>query len=276
MVRAHLAGLVKRSEHVHRAARKARFQLGRLVPPRHYPDIPGRVHFNDFMFTRRSAAEAASYRARALNVISLIEDSLAAAGSRFDDVERWLDFGCGYGRVVRFLVERVPADRIYAVDVVEEGVHFCGSEFGVHPLHSRADLTTLRLGRFDFIYAISVLTHLDERNSVAMLRLLGESLTPRGIALFTIHGRHSLENAGLYGTEYEERREEIARRVAERGMAFLPYRFLGGNDYGMAWHSVDWIEAKLAELHGDRLRRLLFRPRGLDDHQDVLAFQRHG
>jgi SAM-dependent methyltransferase len=273
MVRARLAGLVKQNEHVHRAARKARFQLGRLLPPRRYPGIPGRVHFNDLMFTERSAAEAASYRERALNVISLIEESLAASGRSFDDVERWLDFGCGYGRVVRFLTERVPAERIYAADVAVEGVRFCSSEFGVHPVVSPAELTKLRLGRFDFVYAISVLTHLDERNSVALLRLLGESLEPGGIALFTIHGRHSLENPGLYGAEYEERREEIAARVAEAGRAFLPYRFLGGTDYGMAWHSVDWVEARLAELHGGRLRRLLVKPRGLDDHQDALAYQ---
>ena len=276
MVRRRLVQFVKRNERVHRAAREARFRLGRLVPPRRYPGIPGRVHFNDFMFTERSSAEARSYRERALNVISLIEESLAAAGRTFDDVDRWLDFGCGYGRVVRFLAERVPAERIHAADVVEEGVRFCASEFGVHPVLSRVDLATLQLGRFDFVYAISLLTHLDERNSVELLRLLGESLEPGGIVLFTIHGRHSLENAGLYGAEYEERSAEIAARVAEAGTVFLPYRFLRGTHYGMAWHSVDWVETKLAELHGGRLRRLLFRPRGLDDHQDVLAFQRQG
>ena len=46
----------------------------------------------------------------------------------------WLDFGCGYGRVIRFLVERVPPDRIWASDVAHEAVDFCRSEFGVHPL----------------------------------------------------------------------------------------------------------------------------------------------
>jgi SAM-dependent methyltransferase len=271
-----LTGLIKRSPALHRTARRARFTLGHVLPPRTYPGIPGRVHFNDFMFTERSAAEAASYRERALNVITVIEQCLETAGRTFDDVERWLDFGCGYGRVVRFLAERVPPDRIYAADVVEEGVRFCSTEFGVHPLHSRADLGNLELGRFDFVYAVSVLTHLDESNSVAFLRLLGESLRPDGIALFSIHGRYSLDNLTLYGAEYEERREEISRRVDEAGTAFLRYPYLRGDDYGMAWHSLEYVGSTMQALHGDRVRPLLVEPRGLDGHQDAIAFQRQG
>jgi SAM-dependent methyltransferase len=265
---------IKRNEHLHRAGRKVRFQVGRLVPPRRYPGIPGRVHYNDFMFTERSLAEAASYRERALNVISLIEESLAAAGRTFDDVERWLDFGCGYGRVVRFLVEHVPPGRVSASDVVTEGVDFCQSEFGVRPIYAPTDLTRLKLGSFDFIYAISVITHLNERNSVALLRLLGDSLTEGGMAMFTTHGRYSLENPALYGAEYQERKAEIAAEVERRGTAFVPYPFLSSNDYGMAWHSREFIESAMDELHGGRVRPLVFTERGLDDHQDVFAFQR--
>jgi SAM-dependent methyltransferase len=226
------------------------------------------------MFEDGSPEEIASYAERALNVISKIDASLAAAGKRVDEIAWWLDFGCGYGRVVRFLVERVPPERVYASDVVKEGVDFCSSEFGVHPIYSQTDLTTLRLGLFDFIYAISVITHLNERNSAAMLRLFGESLTPGGIALFTTHGQWSLENPGTYGAEYEERGAEIRRAVEERGIAFLRYPFVSGDNYGMAWHSREYIEAKMEELHEGRMRLLMFEPQGLDAHQDVFAFQR--
>jgi SAM-dependent methyltransferase len=268
--------VIRRHPYLYRAARNARFTVGRLVPPRAYPGIPGRIHFNDFMFENGSPEEIASYAERALNVISNIDASLAAAGKTVDEIATWLDFGCGYGRVVRFLVERVPPDRIYASDVVKEGVDFCSSEFGVHPIYSQTDLTTLRLGSFDFIYAISVITHLNERNSLAMLRLLGSSLSPGGIALFTTHGRWSLENPETYGAEYEERSDEIRRAVEENGIAFLRYPFAAGEDYGMAWHSQEYIESKIEELHEGRMRRLMFKPRGLDAHQDVFAFQRVG
>jgi SAM-dependent methyltransferase len=266
--------VIRRHPYLYRAARTARFTVGRFVPPRTYPGIPGRIHFNDFMFGNGSPEEIASYAERALNVISNIDASLAAAGKTVDEIVRWLDFGCGYGRVIRFLAERVPPDRIYASDVVKEGVDFCSSEFGVHPIYSQGDLTTLRLRPFDFIYAISVITHLNERNSAAMLRVLGESLAPGGIALFTTHGQWSLENPETYGAEYEERSEEIRRAVEANGIAFLRYPFVSGDDYGMTWHSREYIETKMEELHEGRMRPLMFKPRGLDGHQDVFAFQR--
>jgi SAM-dependent methyltransferase len=226
------------------------------------------------MFTTVTTADAESYRERALNVIASIEETLAAAGKTFDDIQRWLDFGCGYGRVIRFLVERVPAERVFAGDVVREGVDFCRSEFDVHPVYSATELASVRLDRFDFIYAVSVLTHLNERNSVAFLRLLGKSLDPGGIVLFTVHGRYSLENPALYGGEYEAMSEEIESCVAGRGLAFVPYPYERGDDYGMAWHSREWVEETMRELHDARVRLLRFEPRGLDAHQDLFAFQR--
>ena len=225
------------------------------------------------MFLNSSPEEIASYAERARNVVGLIDETLAEAGRTFDNIERWLDFGCGYGRVVRFLLERVPRERVFVSDVVKEGVDFCASEFGVRPIYSQAELGHVSPGSFDFIYAISVITHLNERNSIAFLRLLGESLTEGGIALFTTHGRRSIENAGLYGSEYEARKSEIGALVEERGIAYVPYDF-ADDDYGMTWHSKEYIEAKIAELHGAGVAPLMFGAHALDGHQDVYAFQR--
>jgi len=270
---ARLTETIKRHRRLHRAVRSARFAIGRLVPPRRFDGIPGRVHFNDFMFIDSSPAEIASYVERGRNVISLIEEALAAAGKKIEDVERWLDFGCGYGRVLRFLLERVPPERVSASDVIAEGVGFCRSEFGVTALRSRPELASVQLGSFDFVYAISVITHLDERNSVDFLRLVGDSLTEGGIAMFTTHGEWSLAHPGHYGSEYEARAAEIEAAVRERGTAYLRYEF-APDDYGMTWHSREFVEATMAELHGAELRPLLFKPHGLDGHQDVYAYQR--
>lgn len=271
-----LVAAIKRRPVLHRAARRVRAAAGSRLAPREFPGIPGRIHPNDFMFDHGSPEEIASYAERARNVLANIDAALEAGGRTFEEVERWLDFGCGYGRVIRFLVRRVPADRIWASDVVREGVGFCSSEFGVNPHHSRPDLDALDLEPFDFIYAISVLSHLNERNSRAFLRHLGDALRPGGIAMFTTHGRHSVEHPELYGAQFAERREDIGRAVRAHGMTFLPYEYTGGEDYGMAWHAREWVEATVAELHGDLLRVVRFVPRGLDGHQDVFAFQRVG
>ena len=64
-----LADAIKRHRRLHRAARKARLAIGHLVPPRSYPGIPGRVHFNDFMFVNNSPQEVASYAERARTLV---------------------------------------------------------------------------------------------------------------------------------------------------------------------------------------------------------------
>lgn len=267
---------LKRHPRAYQRARRLRMALGRVVPPRRFDGINGRIHFNDFMLEGDSREGVEAYRNRALNVIGLIDRSLEAGGREWGDVRSWLDFGCGYGRVIRFLVERVDPDRVYASDVIDEAVEFCASEFRVHPLHSKGALGELDLGRFEFLYAISVLTHLDEENETAMMRLLYRSLEPGGIALFTTHGRWSLDNLDFYGQIYEEMHDDLVRRVGERGVAFVPYHHYAGDAYGMTWHSADYVRSRMAELHGDSMQLLFFEPHGLDHHQDVFAYQRVG
>lgn len=268
-----LSEQIKQHRNLHRVARAVRFGIGHVLPPRRVPGIPGRIHSNDFMFIKMSPEEIASYAARASNVISLIHEALAQADRALADVNRWLDFGCGYGRVLRFLLQEVPPKQIVASDLIKEAVDFCRSEFGVEGVYSGRDLSTVRLGSYDFIYAISVITHLNERNSSKFLRLMGEALNPGGIVMFTTHGKWSLDHSGEYGPEYELRRAELADAVEARGVAYLPYQFVG-DDYGMTWHSRKYIEGKIAELHGGSVVPLFFKAHGLDGHQDVFAFRR--
>jgi|tagenome__1003787_1003787.scaffolds.fasta_scaffold20943891_2 SAM-dependent methyltransferase len=267
-------GVLKRHTRLYQAARRTRMGVGKLIPPRRLDGIPGRVHFNDFMLEDDSPAGIEKYRTQALNVVSFIERALAAAGREYSDVESWLDFGCGYGRVLRFLVDHVDPRKVWVSDVIDEGVRFCSAEFGVHPARSTAAFDTLDLGRHDFIYAISVLTHLPAEAGRDFLGFLGRSLNPGGIALFTSHGRWSLDNLGFYDAAYESRRSELEQAVAEDGVAFVPYHHYPGGDYGMTWHSRERIEEMVRELHGDGLKLLFHEPHGLDGHQDVFAYQR--
>lgn len=270
-----MLNVLRRHTRTYQAARAVRMGLGRIAPPRRFEGIPGRVHFNDFMLADTSPEGVEHYKAGALDVIANIEATLSRAGRGFDDIESWLDFGCGYGRVVRFLVERTPADRVWANDVIEEGVEFCAAEFGVHPAPSRGSLADLDLPRrFDFLYAISVITHLDEQNSDVFLKRLRAWLEPGGLAMFTTHGQWSIEHLGYYGEVYEGMRAEIERDVSEKGFAFVPYHHYPGDDYGLTWHSAEYVKERIAVIHGGALELVRFEPQGLDGRQDVFAYRR--
>jgi SAM-dependent methyltransferase len=270
-----LLEVLKRHRRAYQSARAARLWLGGLIPPRRLSGLDGRVHFNDFMLADSSPAGVDAYRKSAMSVLANIEDSLTAAGRWFDDIGSWLDFGCGYGRVIRFLVERVDPKRVYAADVIEQAVEFCAAEFGVNPIYSQDALANLDdLGSFDFFYAISVLTHLNEKNSIELLRLTHDVLKPGGIAMFTTHGQASLDRLESYGAIYDRGRGAIKQVVAREGIAFVPYHHYSGDCQGMTWQSGRWIEEQMQELHGDSMNLMLFNPHALYGHQDVFAYER--
>jgi len=269
-----LVGLLRRNRYVYSAARKARTGARSFAPARAYPGIRGRIHPNDTMLEERSPVGAEQYRQGSLNVIEMIEESLNAAGRRWEEIGTWLDFGCGYGRVLRNLVTRVPPARVYAADVTHEAVDFCAAEFGVQPIHLDREAAAVELPEVDFLYAISIVTHLTAQDARETLNLFGKTLKPGGIALFTTHGRRALERIERYGEQYAPLRSELTERVHHSGVAFVPYPFALQDDYGMTWHSEAYVRQTMAELHGETLELILFEPHGLDDHQDVFAFRR--
>jgi SAM-dependent methyltransferase len=270
-----LLDLVKKSPYVYGPARKLRMGVGSRVPPRHFDGIRGRIHMNDFMLEGTSPEGVAKYRQGAENVIAFVSRGLDEAGRSWDDIRAWLDFGCGYGRIVRALLDRVDPAKVYVTDVITEGVEFCASEFGVHPVPSAADVATLKLPRVDYAYAISVLTHLPELRGRELMHVLGEAVEPGGILLFTIQGQWALDNAEWYSSEYTgELKRELTQSVAERGVGYIPYRHYRGDDYGMTWHSKSYVLDAMAQIHSSRFELLFHDPRGLDQHQDVFAFRR--
>jgi SAM-dependent methyltransferase len=266
---------VKANPRLYALGRSIRMGLGSLLPPRSLPELPGRVHFNDFMLDDSSPKGIAWYRESALNAISNIEASLTAVGSSMDDVVTWLDFGCGYGRVLRFLVDRVEPWRVSAIDVIVEGVDFCAAEFGITAIHSTAPLDRLRLGPFGFVYAISVLTHLNEENGQRFLELTRRTLDVGGIFMFTTHGRWTLDHLGRYGRAVVEMEAQIRGCMDEQGFAYQPYRHYGSDSsYGLAWHDRAYIEDAMRRLHSNTMELVRFEPHSLYHHQDVYAYRR--
>lgn len=266
---------VKANPRLYALGRSIRMGLGSLLPPRSLPGLPGRIHFNDFMLKDSGPDGVAWYREGALSTISNIDSSLAAAGSSMNDVVTWLDFGCGYGRVLRFLVDRVKPWRVSAIDTIVEAVDFCAAEFGITAIHSAVPLERLRIGPFGFVYGISVLTHLDEENGEHFLGLTRRSLDVGGMFMFTTHGRWSLDRLSWYGRAVVEAAAQIRACMDKRGFAYQPYRHYGSNSsYGIAWHDKTYVEDTMRRLHGNTMELVRFEPHGLDHHQDVYAYRR--
>jgi SAM-dependent methyltransferase len=178
-------------------------------------------------------------------------------------VGRLLDFASGYGRVTRFLLRVLPAERIWVADVYAAGVSFQQRRFGVHGIVSTIRpedfAATAGSGTFDAILVTSLFTHLPEERFVAWLRVLMGLLAPEGVLAFSVHDRGllpagaELPVSGL-----------LFREVSESGS-------LAGSDYGSTWVSEEFVRGALRQaLAGVGARASLHRlDRGLCNFQDL-------
>ncbi len=121
--------------------------------------------------------------------IELIEKAIAPAGLSLEQFTSILDWGCGCGRVVRHLAKRFDAE-VHGCDYNPQLIRWCQkalpcAEFkvcGLAPPLPYPDQS------FDFLYAISVLTHIPVDLQIPWLAELRRVLKPGGHALVSVHG----------------------------------------------------------------------------------------
>ena len=249
-------------------------KLGSVAGARHVPGIPGKVHFNDFMLASTEPAEVSIYMRCAWEVIGQLEDALAAAGKNWKDIRSVLEFGCGYGRITRLLVQKIEPSKVSVCDVIGQGARFCAREFGVRAVPASTEITDFHADPSDLVFFISVHTHISERRLVALQKKLKDLLRPGGVLVFTTMGWTSATHTERYGPRWVNRSARIVAELRDRGFSFHPYGYYRDADYGMAWETYEHATALIRGFHGDSLRLLRFEEASGDGHQDLYVFQR--
>jgi len=108
------------------------------------------------------------------------------------DIEKFesiLDFGCGCGRVMRHW-RKLPHSRLYGTDYNPRLIEWCRTaltfaQFSINELHGPLPYQDRQ---FDFLYAISVLTHLNVQEQQDWMKELWRVLKPGGYFYVTVHG----------------------------------------------------------------------------------------
>jgi SAM-dependent methyltransferase len=118
-----------------------------------------------------------------------LREMLADADRPLDEMDAILDFGCGCGRMTRWLSD-LSRPQIHACDYNRELVDWCDANLGF----ARACTTDLNPplpyadGSFDILYAYSVLTHLSTELASQWLMEFKRLVKPGGLVWFTVHG----------------------------------------------------------------------------------------
>lgn len=104
--------------------------------------------------------------------------------------QSFLDFGCAFGRITRFVHAAFPETALTVSDVRLNAIEYCAKTFGADPVPSSPDIRQVRFPRqHDLIWCGSVATHLPEDVTRDLLELLTANLKPGGLLCCTLHGR---------------------------------------------------------------------------------------
>jgi SAM-dependent methyltransferase len=216
-------------------------------------------------------SHARPYAEAGLSALACVQAGFTAAGK--PDPKRILDFGCGYGRVLRFLRAAYPAADVFCTDMDAEGLGFCTHHFNTFGVR-----TDLEKGpewvaeRFDLIWVGSVFTHLDVPNCQRLLQHLAAFLAPGGLVVFTTHGdraKHKMKSKStVYGLKPEVL-EAILTECETTGHGYADYPTWPG--YGVSAMTTAWVDELITSSH---LVKRLHLPAGWANHQDVFVAER--
>ncbi len=182
-----------------------------------------------------------------------IEAALRSSGFDSAGCRRALDFGCGCGRVIRHLKDRIPAEW-YGSDLNPRLAGWCRDNLRFATFSSNGLEPPLLFedAFFDLVYAISVFTHLDEGFQNRWLAELARILAPGGALLVTTHG-----DAWRDGLDPGE------RRAYDTGSIVVRSSQAPGSNLCETYHPPDYFrritEPLFAEVHhlpqGDSVHR---------------------
>lgn len=147
-----------------------------------------------------------------------------------------LDYGCGWGRLLRLFSKYFPIDSLEGVDPWDQSIQLCLDSGIRNPLaisdYVPKTLPTVNR-EFDIIYAYSVFTHLSANAFAACLAALRGHISSSGVLVMTIRP-----------PEYwlQVNQPEMYALHSRDGWAYVPHNFKvidGDSVYGDASISMD-------------------------------------
>jgi hypothetical protein len=241
-----------------------------LDVPAHFPNIKA--------FFPSMASEADQDMWTGTHGLALLSQSLAFVKTLVSNyssmtgknIERAvvLDYGCGWGRLIRLMYKYVSFENIYAVDPWDKSIDVC-KQHGVKANIALSDWVPKSLPferQFDLIYAFSVFTHLSEKTMHVVLTTLRNYIAKTGLLVLTIRPKEywSIANEGQFAPS-------MVRLHDETGFAFKPHNrpaIAGDITYGDVSISLAYFER-----HFPQWRLIKVDYNIVDAHQVILFFQ---
>ena len=183
---------------------------------------------------------------------SAIQNFMFSLGYDLSRFERILDFACGCGRTLNYLQQIVPSEKLFGCDYDDELTSWCRRNLKVKSCLTNDEEPPIDYpsSHFDFIYAISFLTHLEPEKQLLWLHEWRRILRNDGLLLVSLHGPGLAARGGV-------RIPAVGHLFERHGPNF--------NDK-VAYHILEYVREKWEGTFSI----VGYSGMGLNDHQDLL------
>lgn len=201
-------------------------------------------------------------------VVNDLNNALRVAGKSLKDFASILDFGCGCGRAIRAIKNVVPSCELYGTDIDEEAIAWLQQNYSKFAQFSHApDLppTVYQDDMFEFIFGVSVFTHLPEDMQFKWLEELHRITKPEGYLVMSFHGENHYQKHG-----------DIRSIMEKKGFYYSDF----GSNYGKsinlpdfyqtAFHTHDYIRQEWNKY----FEVVDIRKLGMGNHQDTVLLRK--
>lgn len=161
----------------------------------------------------------------------LIREVLARHGTPVEELGSLLDFGCGCGRLARWWAG-LEHTAVHGCDYNPRLVGWCQENlrFMRAARNELAPPLPYEDGTFDFVYALSVFTHLPVDLAERWLEELRRVIRPGGLLMFSAHGER-----------YLSRLSEDERETYARGQVVTQFEQVAGTNLCAVYHPPAYV-----------------------------------
>ena len=186
------------------------------LPPDYMMYESFKLNYNSYYFDSRESAK---------DIVELI------APYKNLNSKKVLDWGCGPGRIIRHLPDLINDADLFGSDYNKESIDWCEKNIsdikfdvnGISPPLNYLD------NQFDFIYGISIFTHLSDKMHYTWIEELSRVVKAGGVLMLTTHGdsfKRKLTNKELSTFESDKLVIRANTSVGHRSyVAFQPKNY---------------------------------------------------
>jgi SAM-dependent methyltransferase len=136
-------------------------------------------------------------------VYRLVREIHQAYRGDLESADAILDFGCGWGRILRFFLKDIEPDRIWGVDIWKEQIELCRetSRWGNFTVNEFFPPIDFADGTFDLVFCYSVFSHFSEDAARRWVDEFPRILKPGGLLVATTRDRQFIEQCRAFRDE---------------------------------------------------------------------------